>query len=92
MSLTVTPVNDRLQAQGAAVTTLEDTPAAIVLAGLDPDGDPLSYEILQAPTRGRLTGSGANLVYAPDANWSGSDSLGSGRRRPGQSRTRRPWR
>ena len=74
------------------MTTLEDTPAAIVLAGLDPDGDPLSYEILQAPTRGRLTGSGANLRVRARRELERSDSLGFAVATARPSRTRRPWR
>ena len=43
VSITVTPVNDVPMAQGQSVTTLEDTPKAIMLTGSDADGDALTF-------------------------------------------------
>ena len=38
----------------AAVTTAEDTPVTVTLAGSDPDGDPITFKIASAPTHGAL--------------------------------------
>ncbi|MEJ2099870.1 MAG: PASTA domain-containing protein [Desulfobacterales bacterium] len=55
------------------VVAEEDTPVAIVLAGADEDGDSLTYEILQQPAHGELTGTAPNLIYLSDENFNGSD-------------------
>jgi len=57
----------------AAVTRGE--PVAVTLLGSDPDGDVLSYTTASGPGHGTLSGSGANLVYTPDANYFGQDSF-----------------
>ncbi|QJE98981.1 Ig-like domain-containing protein [Luteolibacter luteus] len=62
-------------ASARTVTTNEDTEVAVLLAGTDGDGDVLSYSIVSSPGKGVLTGSGANLVYKPNANVNGSDSF-----------------
>lgn len=62
-------------ALAASVTTPEDTPVALTLAGTDPDGDPLTVAIVDRPEHGTLSGSGATLAYAPDADFHGPDRL-----------------
>ncbi len=62
-------------ASSLAVTTAEDTPAAIFLIASDPDGAPLTYSILSSPSHGTLSGTGANRTYTPAANYSGADSF-----------------
>jgi hypothetical protein len=39
------------------------------------DGDVLNYRVVDAPTGGVLSGSGENLTYTPDADFSGNDSF-----------------
>ncbi len=73
--LTVRPVNDAPVAQAQALSTMEDTPLAITLAGSDVDGDALGFAILQAPAHGQLTGTAPNLTYVPNANYNGPDSF-----------------
>lgn len=75
VTLTVASVNDKPTAHARSVTTTEDTTVAITLTGSDPDGDPLSFTIVQAPTRGNLTGTTPNLTYRPHADLSGADSF-----------------
>jgi Bacterial Ig domain/PASTA domain/K319L-like, PKD domain len=60
-------------ASSQTVATEEDTPVAIVLAGTDADGDSLTYEIVQQPASGELTGSAPNLIYLPGKDFNGSD-------------------
>jgi hypothetical protein len=73
--LTVRPVNDAPVAQSQALSTPEDSPLAITLAGSDVDGDALGFAVVQAPQHGQLTGTAPNLTYVPDPNYNGSDSF-----------------
>lgn len=75
VSITVTPVNDAPIASAQSVTTDEDTAKAITLSATDADGDALTYIIVATPTKGSLSGSGANLTYTPTANVNGADSF-----------------
>lgn len=52
-----------------------DTPRAIVLQGTDPDGDRLTYRIVNQPYNGTLSGSGETWTYTPNAGELGSDSF-----------------
>ena len=66
-------VNHAPTADAQALTTAEDTPAAIALSALDPDGDTVSYRILTDPAHGTLSGIPPALVYTPAANYNGTD-------------------
>jgi VCBS repeat-containing protein len=63
------------RAEAIAVTTSEDTPVEIILAGTDRQGNPLTYSVVGEPSHGRLSGTAPSLTYSPDANFNGSDSL-----------------
>ena len=67
-----------------AVSTDEDIPVGIRLAGDDPDGilnvdfnglDVLSYRIVTPPAHGVLTGANDNRSYRPDPDYYGKDSF-----------------
>ncbi|GAB5562177.1 MAG: hypothetical protein SynsKO_38240 [Synoicihabitans sp.] len=75
VAITVTAVNDAPIAIAQAVTTDEDNSVSIVLAGTDTDGDALSFVIVTGPSSGSLSGVAPNLVYSPDADFSGVDSF-----------------
>ena len=75
VTINVANVNDAPVANAQEVTTAEDTQKAIVLIGSDSDGDTLTYQLVSEPTKGRLTGTGANLTYIPDENAHGTDSF-----------------
>ena len=51
----------------------EDTAVEITLNAGDPDGDELTFTIVSPPSHGTLSGSGANLIYTPDPDYSGDD-------------------
>ena len=74
-STTITASNRAPTASPQAVTTAEDTTASITLSGSDPDGDALSYTVVTPPAHGTLSGSGANRMYTPAANYNGPDSF-----------------
>jgi hypothetical protein len=58
---------------GETVTLDEDTTAAITLAGIDPEGQPVAFALLSSPQQGTLSGSAPNLTYTPKANYNGPD-------------------
>ena len=75
VTINVNPVEDPPVANNANVTIQEDTTVWIALIGTDPDGDSLTYTILDKPTQGKLSGTAPNLTYTPNKDFSGSDSL-----------------
>lgn len=75
INITVTPVNHPPVATSAFLTTPQDTPVAILLIGSDPDGDPLTYQIVTPPAHGVLSGTAPNVTYTPNAGYSGPDNF-----------------
>jgi hypothetical protein len=78
VAITVTPVNDAPVALGQNLSTPEDTPVTVELAGTDVDNDPLTFEIVKPPARGILNLQPATLnqfTYTPFANTNGLDSF-----------------
>ena len=70
------PVPNRAPTVDAqTLTTGEDTPVALTLSGSDPDGDALTFRVVQQPTHGSLSGTAPNLTYTPEADYAGSDSF-----------------
>jgi hypothetical protein len=57
------------------VTTLEETPVPVLLAGSDADGDALTYTVLASPPHGTLSGTAPHLTYTPDPDFTGTDTL-----------------
>jgi uncharacterized delta-60 repeat protein len=77
-SQTVTIVDNDLPAPVASnqsVTTPEDAPKTITLAGSSADGAPLTYKIVTTPAHGTLGGSGTVWTYTPAKDYSGPDSF-----------------
>src|SRR6185295_8478752 len=55
-------------AQDGSASTAMDTPVAIALVATDPDGDPLTYSIVDPPLHGAVFGpTGNDVSYAPEA-------------------------
>ncbi|MHC4494635.1 MAG: Ig domain-containing protein, partial [Planctomycetota bacterium] len=75
VSITMTPANDPPIATADNVTLLEDMSTSIALAGIDPDGNQLTYSIVTEPAHGTLSGTEPNMTYMPDPNFSGSDGF-----------------
>ena len=59
----------------ATLTTQEDTPKSITLAGSDEDGDQLTYGVVTPPIHGKLSGTAPELIYNPIMNFHGTDSF-----------------
>ncbi|MEJ2700909.1 MAG: Ig-like domain-containing protein [Sedimentisphaerales bacterium] len=75
ISIMVTPSNDPPTANTESVTVAEDTPASIVLSGVDPDGDPLAYSVVTKPSHGTLSGTEPDVTYTPNPNFNGQDEF-----------------
>ena len=67
-----------------SLNTNEDQPLNLLLLADDPDGilgvdfnglDTLSYNIIEGPEHGTLSGTGANRTYTPNENFNGSDTI-----------------
>lgn len=65
--------NRRPQAQPQCLHVTLNTATPVTLAGRDGDGDPLTFSITTAPTRGVLSGTAPNLTYTPNNNIAGPD-------------------
>ena len=75
VSMIASTINQSPTANGMTVNVVEDQPVSVKLSADDPDGTPLSYEIITAPTRGKLTGTMPNLTYTPNTNLTGLDRI-----------------
>jgi hypothetical protein len=77
VNVTINPVNDAPSANSLSVTTNSNSPVGITLSGndLETAAADLVFEVTVSPAHGSLSGSGANLTYTPDTNYSGSDSF-----------------
>lgn len=75
IAIIISRANKPPTAEPVSVTTNEDTPVLITLAGSDRDDDPLSYGIITKPDHGSLTGTVPNLNYRPERNFDGQDSF-----------------
>lgn len=70
------PANVRPQLPGETASTPEDMPANGVIRATDHENDPLTFRIVTAPQRGRLTMDDAGRwTYTPDPNFAGTDSF-----------------
>lgn len=58
-----------------AIAIDEDETASFSLSGSDPDGDPLSYQIISQPLSGVLIGTAPTLIYVPLGNFNGGDAF-----------------
>lgn len=62
-------------AYNQAVHTTQNTSADITLIATDPDGDPLTYTIASAPANGIVSGTGPDITYTPNADFTGADTF-----------------
>ena len=62
-------------AHGSTLNLVEDLPLTFSLMATDADSDPLSYEIVTGPTNGTISGTLPLVVYTPNTNYYGVDSI-----------------
>lgn len=73
-TVTVRPVNDAPVPTGSSKAVRGKS--AVVLEAIDPDGDPLTYEVTTGPAHGTLAGNAPMLEYTPQAKYEGADAIG----------------
>lgn len=73
VDIAVMPEQDLPIATAQAVTTDEDTFIKIILSGISPDGDSLSFKIVNMPSNGVLEGNPPEITYKPNADFNGDD-------------------
>jgi hypothetical protein len=73
-TITITPINDCPVVASQVATTAEDTALALSSVAFDVDNDPLTYTY-STPSHGAISGTAPNLLYTPNANYSGPDSF-----------------
>ncbi len=73
--LTIRPVNDPPMAEGRQVLVGQDTGIALDLSGTDPDGDPLSFSLVEHPEHGTITGTPPRIRYQPHEGFMGEDRI-----------------
>jgi len=74
-TLVVESTNSAPIANAQSLSLNEDESLNITLTGSDADNDSLSYSIASQAINGLLSGTGANFVYTPNANFNGVDSF-----------------
>lgn len=75
VSIDVTAVNDPPVVSDRDLLTDEDTAAGITLTAQDPDSTGLTFEIVDAPGHGTLSGDAPALTYSPAADYHGPDTF-----------------
>jgi len=75
VDLTILFAPDAPVATPGSVEVDEDATVALTLTGTDPDEDPLTFEVVQQPGFGTLTGTPPDLTYTPDPDANGADQF-----------------
>jgi hypothetical protein len=76
VNVTVTPVNDCPTANPATATVNTGSSVNLQLTGSDPDGDALTFAVVQSPAHGTVTLQAAGAAtYTPAAGYCGPDSF-----------------
>jgi len=75
--VTIQVVRTNLPPQAAplALDTLRGQPVAVELTATDPDGDPLSFEVITPPANGTVVGMPPLLSYQPNPDFVGVDQF-----------------
>lgn len=74
-SITVFVENRAPTAEGQQAQTDENIAIDLNLSGADPDGDSITYRIVEGPSNGTLSGEAPNLTYLPNAFYEGPDAF-----------------
>jgi len=64
-----------LVANAQSVTLGEDASTAVTLTATDPEGAPLTFDVVTQPAHGTLTGTAPDLTYTPAADYHGADGF-----------------
>jgi hypothetical protein len=75
VSVTIQPLNDGPICPSPVLTIDEDTDGSVTPACIDPEGDPISLEIVTQPLNGTAAVAGAELRFVPFVDANGTDSF-----------------
>lgn len=75
VSLIVDGRNDPPIAKDIAVSVREDESVRLRLSAADPDGNPVTFDILHEPFHGTISGQPPHLVYQPNPDYFGTDRI-----------------
>lgn len=75
VTVTVFPINDAPLALPQALETPDSVPLPITLTGTDVDGNTLTFQLVDAPVHGTLTGSPPEVIYTSEPGYAGPDSF-----------------
>ncbi len=73
--LLVKGINDAPVAQSQRITMNRNREQNVTFSAIDPDGDPLDFEIIDGPENGRVLAFPAVATYIPEFGFSGSDQF-----------------
>ncbi|WOH37806.1 putative Ig domain-containing protein [Thalassotalea fonticola] len=74
-NINVTETNQRPTADSLTIDVVENIAIEIALSGLDEDADELTFNIVNAPENGGLSGASPTFTYSPNTDFVGSDSF-----------------
>jgi DNA-binding beta-propeller fold protein YncE len=75
VNITIRQIDDPPIADSNAVTVDEDSFVQITLTGKDPEGQSVTFKIVDKPKNGTLSDTPPNVIYTPKANFNGTDKL-----------------
>jgi hypothetical protein len=75
VGINIREVNDTPVANAQQLTVSSGDRLDIILSGSDPDGDFLSYTVINRPANGTLSGSAPNMNYRPNQGFVGTNTL-----------------
>ena len=75
VTINVKEENNAPVLQDSTFSMKEDGSLPIKLVASDPEGDELTFIILENPSMGKLTGNGPKYEYTPNANFNGTDQF-----------------
>ncbi|MGA1868315.1 MAG: tandem-95 repeat protein [bacterium] len=75
IAIKVEAVNDMPIAEDQSVTTDQDMATTIILTATDIDSNELTFALVSLPTHGTLSGILPELIYTPEAHYTGTDSI-----------------
>ena len=75
VTVLINPVNDAPRVNPGNYDIAEDSQLSAQLTGVDVDGDPLTFRIVTEPLHGTASMDGGVLIYTPDRDFFGTDSV-----------------
>ncbi len=70
-----TAANRPPRAQPLRLVTPMNRAVGALLSAFDPDGEEVSFRVLEGPTHGALSGSAPRLIYTPETGYTGKDTF-----------------